>query len=77
MFANLPQLQYLSTSLSVAPSPRQLPSRHLTALPHSGSEYSFAKNSLANFSTQQKNLCYYAGLILLQKFFLLLGSRAP
>jgi hypothetical protein len=30
---------------------------------------------LLNFSTQQKNLCYYAGLILLQKFFLLLAPR--
>jgi len=41
-----------------------------SAMP-SGSEYSLAEKFLPNFSTQQKNLCYYAALILLQKFFLL------
>ena len=48
----------------------------LDSTPASGSEYSFAKKSLANFSTQRKNLCYHAGLILLQKILFAFGSRA-
>jgi hypothetical protein len=32
------------------------------------------ENSWPNFSTQQKNLCYYAALILLPEFFLLLAA---
>jgi hypothetical protein len=47
----------------------------LDSTEHSGSEYSFVKNPAAKFFTQPKNLCYYAGLILLHKFFLLWGSR--
>jgi hypothetical protein len=40
----------------------------------SGCEYSFAPKCRRNFFTQPKKLCYYAGLILLQKFFLLLAA---
>ncbi|HET7892088.1 MAG TPA: hypothetical protein VFL34_11200 [Candidatus Sulfotelmatobacter sp.] len=48
----------------------------LDSTPESGTEYPFASKLLANFSTQQKNLCYYAGLILLQKILFVFGSRA-
>jgi hypothetical protein len=41
---------------------------------HSGFHELLAENFIPNFSTQQKNLCYYAALILLQKFFLLLAA---
>jgi E3 ubiquitin-protein ligase DOA10 len=46
----------------------------LDSILHSGFHESLAENFLPNFSTQQKNLCYYAALILLQKFFLLLAA---
>ena len=48
----------------------------LDSTPQSGSEYSLSKKSPINFSTQQKNLCYYAGLILLHKILFVFGSRA-
>jgi hypothetical protein len=41
----------------------------LDSATRAGSEYSFAEKLLLNFFTRQKNLCYYAALIGLQKIF--------
>jgi len=53
--------------LPLCPTPATVTSSILDSALYSRDEYLSRKNFQPNFSTQQKNLCYYAGLILLFK----------